>query len=763
MAGNVKQRILFVATVVLLVIVCGRVFWLFDTGKVKFESDLASLLPVFDEQIIEQEIDQRVSTEWEDRIIILVMGRDHQHSMDVTDLFTEVLEEKIEIGEIKAEVFYGPDPQGMASRINAMSQYLDRLVADRSVARIDDSPLSQLRWRREQIQQFPPANLTGVKLDPFGTLDNFLSERMPDFPGVIYDGLYFRLKNHEPGVLLIVDLAAGSLGGASANQSTTQILQAARSLEKSENTEILVSGFPVYASEIRDKTVTEITWMSILAAAFTLFYFLVVTRSILALAASITMIVVATAGAIAFSQATIGFPHLIGLTMATAAIGICIDFSFHFWVHVRSGKSGTETIESIRGGLNMSFLTTAAGVAAITFVSIPVLEQSAMFILGALLVSWLFVSVVFPELVAQGSSNSLRSSSRASSQVFAKNLKLVVILIIVVSVLILAKNYQTDDSPKRLGQRIETLENQEHRVKMLLGADEQSAIYLVSAENSDKLLLLESRLMSGLNRNELLNVRAVSRLVPDRMQQLQNQEIFRDLLNTNESSELTAYLEFLNMEVSELKKPRSALYSLDWVLNQEWSELERGLVLDCKPPQCASMVRAKGPVINKLDMACNELPACKSISLSGLKKSAFASLRHSLGSVLVGVGLVMFIVLFLRYRVSALKMILVPVLACVSGLAAVSALGLPITTFSLAALFPLIGLSIDYVVFIRESSGHLPLTLKAVSASAITTTISFSILTFSSTPAIQFFALPVAVGIPVAWIFVRTSWFKSGS
>ncbi len=100
-------------------------------------------------------------------------------------------------------------------------------------------------------------------------------------------------------------------------------------------------------------------------------------------------------------------------------------------------------------------------------------------------------------------------------------------------------------------------------------------------------------------------------------------------------------------------------------------------------------------------------------------------------------------------------MIAVPLVASISGIAAVAWAGMPITAFTLAALFPLLGLSIDYVVFASEPSAHLDKTFIAIFASALTTTVSFAVLAFSGTPAVQFFAIPVAIGIPVAWIVMH--------
>ena len=109
--------------------------------------------------------------------------------------------------------------------------------------------------------------------------------------------------------------------------------------------------------------------MSIAAAVIILAYFLFVTRSFRALFFSVSTAVLAAAGGIVLSQASVGLPHIIGLTMATTAIGICIYFSFHFWIHARSGLSGQTAITSIKNGLNMGFTTTAISLIAISWIA----------------------------------------------------------------------------------------------------------------------------------------------------------------------------------------------------------------------------------------------------------------------------------------------------------------------------------------------------------------------------------------------------------
>ena len=64
----------------------------------------------------------------------------------------------------------------------------------------------------------------------------------------------------------------------------------------------------------------------------------------------------------------------------------------------------------------------------------------------------------------------------------------------------------------------------------------------------------------------------------------------------------------------------------------------------------------------------------------------------------------------------------------------------------------MIGLAIDYAVFLRESAGHPASSLLAVAASTGTTLLAFGLLMFSSTPALQQFGGTVIWGVLTAFV-----------
>ncbi len=739
---------------VILVLIVGRFVWLVQSGNLVFESNIAALLPIGKDSPLVKNIHDRMAGENNNRIAMIIQGLDIAQVDAATDRLTDLLDQGMAQNKIAAEQVDQLEFDLLSARIKAMLAYKDRLIGDRSRQRMQESIESQLNWRMEQVTRFPPSNITDPVADPLGTMDEFLRERLPNLLGVQFDGLYLRVDHDTPANLILLKLTEGELGNEDASNSVRWILSVRDTVVKEFGVKFYLSGMPIHATSIKEQTINEVHWMVFLAATLTLGFFLYITRSVRALLLSATIILLAIAGGLVISFETIGLPHLIGLTMATAAIGICIDYSFHFWIHVRAGMSGGTAIRTILPGLQMSFLTTTAGLLVITFTSIPILARSAVFVSGVLLVCWLITLFIVPYMVA-ANVDEPKLLRMQRSTLPGKFAAVLVLAITLASVTGLIFKYYTDDDPIRLGPQMDSLIQDDLAVRDLLGITDQPSIYLVKENSADSLIEAETALLEPLSENELALVEAMSRLVVSKDQQRHNQSLFKRAMNDLDAGLLMRYLETLQVPDLDWKSSADRQYALPWVTTQPWATIERNNVLACDLSVCASMIRARGDAAVKLDASCQRTPECSRISLSERQLSIFQNLRGSLMWALLLAAGAVFIVLYFRYRNKAFILMTVPLLASFSGIAAVAWAGMPITVFTLAAVFPLLGLSIDYVVFASESGNNSTPTFLAIFASALTTSFSFWVLFLSTTPAVQYFALPIAVGIPVAWISVQ--------
>jgi predicted exporter len=105
-------------------------------------------------------------------------------------------------------------------------------------------------------------------------------------------------------------------------------------------------------------------------------------------------------------------------------------------------------------------------------------------------------------------------------------------------------------------------------------------------------------------------------------------------------------------------------------------------------------------------------------------------------------------VLCLRYGVrQAVVMVSPTLLAIALDMGVLGYLGSSLTLFNLMGLMLVLGVGVNYAVFLREGGVRAAATLAGVLLSAGTTLLSFGLLAFSSMPALSGFGLTLLLGI----------------
>jgi predicted exporter len=114
------------------------------------------------------------------------------------------------------------------------------------------------------------------------------------------------------------------------------------------------------------------------------------------------------------------------------------------------------------------------------------------------------------------------------------------------------------------------------------------------------------------------------------------------------------------------------------------------------------------------------------------------------GFLAVGVALAV------RYRAQAWRALVPTILATALTLAALALLGEPLQLFTVLALLILLGMGIDYGIFLLEHPDDGASWL-AVCLGAASTLLAFGLLALSATPALHVFGLTLLLGIGSVW------------
>jgi predicted exporter len=163
--------------------------------------------------------------------------------------------------------------------------------------------------------------------------------------------------------------------------------------------------------------------------------------------------------------------------------------------------------------------------------------------------------------------------------------------------------------------------------------------------------------------------------------------------------------------------------------------------------------------IPTLGRAAEGLPGVQWVDKVGDISSVLGRYRADMGWVVLGAYLVVFLVLFPRYRGRTWRVLAPTATSSLLTLAMLGFAGQSLQLFHVLALMLLLGVGVDYGIFMqetmqeeRERSDAGDAAWLAVGLSAASTILSFGLLGLSGTPALQAFGLTMLAGTALVWL-----------
>ncbi len=105
----------------------------------------------------------------------------------------------------------------------------------------------------------------------------------------------------------------------------------------------------------------------------------------------------------------------------------------------------------------------------------------------------------------------------------------------------------------------------------------------------------------------------------------------------------------------------------------------------------------------------------------------------------------------------AVRIVLPAVVAGLSTIALVGILGFSLNFFGILALVIVLGLAVDYGIFLDQSREERQVSNMAISLSVLTTAGSFSLLMLSETPVLAMFGAIISIGVVTSWLMLHLS------
>jgi|APMI01.1.fsa_nt_gi predicted exporter len=523
----------------------------------------------------------------------------------------------------------------------------------------------------------------------------------------------------------------------------------------------LRAGVPLHAEAAAVQASYEVNvigWGSLAAVLLLVWWAFRSLRPILLVALSL---LIGVAAALSVTAMVFGKVHLLTMVFGASLVGVAEDYGIH-WFASRQGHPQQERFTLLRAllpGMSLAWLTSALAYLALGLAPFPGLRQMAVFSVVGLAGAFLTVICWFPWL--ERGAPPATSLSRAMHGWLqrwprVRTNKTWAALAAVTAVVIVSGLWQVraQDDLRSLQASPKALIAQQIEVGRLLGLPSPAQFYLVRAPDPDTLLQREQALTARLavltTQGKIKGYRAISDWLPSPQQQA------ADAARTAHVE--TAVLARLSVATGEqLQRPAFSTQPLRlqaWLaapasrpLRQLWlGKLGNGV-------GSVVLVDVAGnyAILDTLHHTAEGLAGVRWVNRTAEFSALLGHYRQMMLWLLLAGTLLVILALWWRYRGDAWRTLLPTLLAGGLCVAMLGWLGMPLQLFNVLALLLLLGMGVDYGIFLLEHRGDASAWL-AVCVGAASTWLSFGLLGLSATPALRAFGLTLLMGIGLVWL-----------
>lgn len=465
------------------------------------------------------------------------------------------------------------------------------------------------------------------------------------------------------------------------------------------------------------------------------------------LVASVLSIVLALTTAAAVSVLVFGQIHIFTLVFGATIVGISIDYCLHFLASTAAASPGRPALRHILPALTISLLSTSVVYLGFVWTGFAVLAQISLFSIVGLVVAWLNVVLLFPLWFKPAdvhlSPTVMRAARRVHDNPLARLLARPGVMWVLLAVLLVAAMQIAPNDDVRAMQNLsDSLRSEQADIAEVMALPEATRAAVILDQDLDAALEREKALLDHLRQaHPEGHWLGVSDFLPTQSQQQARAAFFAALYR---SPPFLAFAQELGLPVADLGKPIDEDSEGDWRLSEP--------LLALLESRWLGRIEGLHALLLPLGEAAvsDRLPGQALILDQARDTSAlFAQYRERSMRLLAAATLVIALMLALRHGlIRALRLVTLPIIAGLVSLLSVWAMGLNVSLFSVLALLLILGMGLDYVIFLIESSDGQTV-MSAVLLSSITTMLSFGLLALSEVPVIRSFGASVAIGIAV--------------
>lgn len=756
--------------VVVLAVICHQWrFW--QQGRI--DMDVLALLP-HDEQAPAADLAMRKLADAVSRQVVVMVGApDWTQAREAGRVLTGVLAQ----AKVPLVLQDAAQAGALTAALDFYRPWRDRLLTPGQQQQLATAPPDSLTQQalRTLYQPAVQGRMSDWAADPLGLWTQWWTQRAAASHARPRDGLlWLPARDMEWAVLMFtIEGSAFSLTGnavyGDALQRATAAVQA-----QFPTARVLRAGVPLHAEAAAvqaNREINTIGWGSLAGVLLLTWLAFRSTRPILLVGLSL---VTGCAVALSVTAWWFGQVHLLTLVFGASLVGVAEDYGIHYFA-ARQNLPHTpprSLMRQLLPALWLALVTSVIAYLALGAAPFPGLRQMAVFSATGLLAAMLTVACWFPFLdrgtvphsrFANWLGKTLLRWPRLGLHMPHAVRRPLAAAVFVLLALSLWGGWQlkTQDDVRQLQSAPPALMEQQKQIGALLGMPSPAQFYLVQGPTEEDVLQREEALKTRLDalvvRGVMTGYSAVSDWVPSVAAQARNAALTHKVD--------TQVLAAVNASLGEhLQRPAFASEPLTlgaW-LAQPVSAAARPLWLGEVSGQSghtadrfASVVMLRG--LN--DIAWLPRLAQQAEGLAGVRwvdkpaeiSALLARYRVSMTGLLVLGHILVLAALAVRFGRAAWRAWLPTALATAGALAVLGWMGQPWQLFNVLALVLLLGVGVDYGIFLLEHEDD-PSAWLAVVIGAGSTWLSFGLLGLSSTPALRAFGLTLMVGLPLVLV-----------
>lgn len=730
-------------------------------STLKIESDLLAMLPATARDPLAEAASQLMTQNLSKRLVVLVGNT----QLGTARVAAEAYAAQLSGSKLFATVQFEADAKAIQPTPAELARRFGLLSAEDHALLSQPGGAAQLRARATAALYSPSgfARLTKLADDPLNTFDHFLHSSLPA-PGKagLEAGVLTVRDGEKVWVLVLASLAESPFSYRQQDALTAALANSRTAAEKAGGA-VLVSGVAPFALASAARAQTEVATLGGIETLLTLLLLFTVFGTIRPLLLTLLTMALGVAAGVMACHLVFGSVHVMTLVFGSSLVGIAIDYSLHFlcdqfrdpehW-HPR------QALPQVGRSLTMGLATTILGYVAFATAPMPVLRQMAVFSSAGLVMAWLTVVLAYPVLAGVAK---LRASSRVwmriGQQLRPHSVHWAVWALLALLCAGGLYRLRFADDLRLLQSSHPQLLAEEAAVRAHMGALADRRFFLVTGSTAEEVLQREEGLSTRLENlrasGALSGWQAVSRAVPSERTQAANRVLLGPLYadqgaaqqqlaelgygpdQLQRSADAFQNAQPLSVDVA-LQSPRLAALSLLWLGNLK-GQVASVVLPSGVADEAALIAAAKG-----LDGLRWRDPVSE-ITSTLKEQRQTAQLR------MVGVYALTILLLMLIYGWRETPRFIFPSLgASLLTLAALGWMGIAANLFTMLALLLVLGLGVDFAIFLRDTE-RTPISSRlGVTLAALTTLFSFGGLVFSATPFLRAIGLTLALGITLS-------------